>query len=282
VINAAGTIAPTAFRGALHRVGFAPKFVLAYQPHPSWLIYASAAKGYRAPGFNTINAPGQTFATDGGQPARRYADDELWSYELGASASLMQRRLSVRMAAFDAIWRDVQSDQLLPSGLSYTANIGRAEIRGIEAEGAYRRGGFELRASGVLNDPELVRGDPAFPVRPELSLAAAPSASASLLAHYGWRLASGPDVGLDARLGYVGRSHLTFDATTAPRMGGYVTSRIAGSLEWRRWRVTLAVDNVTDGYGDTFAYGNPFILGRTRQVTPLRPRLATVTVAASM
>jgi hypothetical protein len=34
------------------------------------------------------------------------------------------------------------------------------------------------------------------------------------------------------------------------------------------------VDNPTDVTGDTFAYGNPFTLRRSRQITPLRPRTA--------
>jgi outer membrane receptor protein involved in Fe transport len=283
LITTAGGAPPASFRGALHRAGFVPKLLLAYQRQPSWLVYASAAKGFRSPGFNTTAAPGETFVESGpGQPARRYDDDELWSYELGAYATLFADRLSLRAAVFRAVWRDVQSDQLLPSGLEYTANIGRAVIRGFEAESAYRRGRLSLRAAVLLNDPELVRADPGFPIRPELALAAVPRASGSILGHYSWPLSSWSTADLDARLAYVGPSHLTFDAQTAPRMGGYLTSRVAGSVAWRRWRLTLAVENVTNAYGDTFAYGNPFILRTTRQVTPLRPRLTTLTFEGAL
>jgi iron complex outermembrane receptor protein len=62
-------------------------------------------------------------------------------------------------------------------------------------------------------------------------------------------------------------------------MGGYATARLAAALVDKQWRVTAAVDNLTDTHGNTFAYGNPFTLRSTAQVTPLRPRTFTVSVA---
>ncbi len=61
-------------------------------------------------------------------------------------------------------------------------------------------------------------------------------------------------------------------------MGGYSTGRIAAALADDRWRLTLAIDNPADALGDTFAYGNPFTLRTTRQVTPLRPRTISLSL----
>ena len=119
---------------------------------------------------------------------------------------------------------------------------------------------------------------PAFPARADLGLAGVPGVSVSADVHYGWDLPRRLRVELDGRYAYVGRSRLTFDAVTSPTMGGYGTGRIAMSLADPTWRTTLSVDNPFGARGDTFAYGNPFSLRTTRQVTPLRPRTISLSV----
>lgn len=278
--RAAAPGAATQFRGARSYVGFAPKVVVSFAPSRSTLLYAQAAEGYRSGGFNTAVIPTQAFDVAGGEPQRRYDGDELWSYEAGAKAAALDRRLRLRFAAFLAAWKDIQSDQLLPSGLPYTANLGNGRNVGVEFEGGYARDGLRLDASFLLNHPELETVNPAFPGRKDLGLAGAPKSSASLAASYerpagpGWRAA------VDGRAAYIGRSHLSFDGATAPSMGGYATVRLAGRLWSDRLGFSLAVDNLFDSAGDTFAYGNPFSLKLTRQSTPQRPRTISLEVRA--
>ena len=83
-----------------------------------------------------------------------------------------------------------------------------------------------------------------------------------------------------AQTAYVGRSQLTFDASS-PRMGGYFRSSISAGLRWRWVTADLYVTNPTNAFGDTFAFGNPFSFGQVRQVTPLRPRTVGVILSAS-
>lgn len=272
--------AATAYRDSQSYVGFAPKAVLAFQPTSRILLYVQAAEGYRAGGFNTALIPSQPFRSSGGEPQRRYDGDELWSFEGGAKASLMQGRLRLRAAVFQAFWKSIQSDQLLPSGLAYTANLGDGRNTGVEAEAAYVAGSLRLDASVLLNAPELEKVNPAFPGRKDLGLAGAPKHALALGASHehalmgDWRLAT------DARLSYVGRSRLSFDANTAPTMGDYLTARVAVSARSDRLSVGLAVDNLFDGHGDTFAYGNPFSLRLARQATPQRPRTVSLELKA--
>lgn len=269
-----------AFRDVQDYVGFAPKVVASFAPTSSTLIYVQAAEGYRSGGFNTALLPSQTFDTAGGEPRRRYAGDELWSYEFGAKASLMEGRLRLRVAAFEAFWQDIQSDQLLSSGLPYTANLGDGRNIGVEFEGGYVHGGLRVDANFLLNHPELETVNPAFPGRKDLGLAGAPEGSASLTASYEQPLAQGWRWGLDARAAYVGRSRLSFDAATAPSMGDYATTRFAARLWSDRLSLGLSVDNLFDGAGDTFAYGNPFTLRLSPQSTPQRPRTVSLEVRA--
>ncbi|MGZ6018112.1 MAG: TonB-dependent receptor [Phenylobacterium sp.] len=270
------------FSGKVSHAGFAPKVVLAYAPQAPWLAYLEASEGYRSGGFNTTGAPGQVFSpTLDGEPSRRYAGDELWNLEAGVRLNALQDRLTLRVATFEALWKNIQSDQLLPSGFPFTANIGDGRNLGLEFEGRYVAGPLLLRAEFLFNDPELNRANPAFPARSELGLAGVPKASAGMSAHYAWPLAQGRNFELDGRIGYVGRSHLTFDNLSSPDMGGYTTSRLAASLDTVRWTLTVAIENLADARGDTFAYGNPFTLRTTNQVTPLRPRTASVTLRTS-
>ncbi|PTS87055.1 MULTISPECIES: TonB-dependent receptor [unclassified Caulobacter] len=271
-----------AFKGALERSGFAPKLVLSYAPSDTALIYLQAAEGYRSGGFNTTGPPGQVFSTAGQSgPDRLYAGDELWSLETGGKTALFDGRLRLRAAAFMVSWKDIQSDELLTSGLPFTANIGDGRNLGLELEGGYRLGRLQLGANMLWNAPELEKANPAFPARGDLNLAGVPHQAGGLTAHYDRPL--GPDLNLtlDGRYAYVGHSHLTFDAATAPRMGGYATGRLALGLTSPRWTTTLAVDNPTNARSDTFAYGNPFSLRTTAQGTPLRPRTLSLTTRAT-
>jgi len=269
----------SAYDGSERHNGLAPKILLAWRPSPTSLWYVGAAEGFRAGGINTSGAPGQLFSTPSGpQPWRRYQGDELWSVEAGGRFQWLDGRLQVMVAAFEARWSNIQSDQLLPDGLPFTANIGDGVNRGVEVEGVYRSGGLVLTGNLLLNAPELERANAGFSARDDLALAAVPNLSAGLSAHYAWTLTGDRRFALDGRLAYVGESTLTFDAATSPSMGDYVDGRLAGSLVSDRWTLSLAVTNPANGRRDTFAYGNPFTLKLTPQLTPQRPVTAEVTL----
>lgn len=269
----------SAYDGTDRQNGFAPKLLLAWRPSSTTMVYVEAAEGYRAGGINTTGVPGQTFTAPGGaQPWRRYGGDELWSLEAGGRWQGLDGRLQLRLAAFEAHWSNIQSDQLLPNGLPFTANIGDGVNRGIEVEGVYRSGALVLTGNALLNAPELDRANAGFTAGGDLALAAVPDVSGGLSAHYAWPLSGDRLIALDGRLAYIGKSTLTFDAATSPTMGDYIDARLAGSLVTDRWVLTLAVTNPANSRGDTFAYGNPFTLRTSPQVTPQRPATAELTL----
>ncbi len=272
----------SAFSGRVNQSGFAPKLVLSYRVGDHGLIYLQAAEGYRAGGLNTTGAPGQLFSAPGGpEPYRAYQGDELLSLELGGNVSLLDGRLRLRAAVFEAWWTNIQSDQLLASGLPFTANIGDGRNVGLEAEAAWRSGPLTLRGDLLVNSPELDHANPAFPARADLALAGVPEFSGGVSAGYGWEVGASGRIEVTGRYAWVGRSTLTFDAVTAPSMGGYSAARLAIALTEPRWMLGLAVDNPTSERGDTFAYGNPFTLRTARQLTPQRPATVSVTLKVS-
>lgn len=73
-------------------------------------------------------------------------------------------------------------------------------------------------------------------------------------------------------LSYVGRSRLGIDPLLDIGQGDYAT--LAAHLTYRTERFTIALDgeNLTNSIRNRFGFGNPFILDRRSQLTPLRPR----------
>jgi iron complex outermembrane receptor protein len=283
-LRAQGVI-PRTFAGDMLTDGWSPKAVLSWQPSPTKLFYIQAAQGYRMGGFNTTGRVTQQFnaSATGNQPNRRYRPDKLWSYELGAKAAFADQRIELRASLFHTDWRDVQSDQFLPSGLPYAANVGRAVNTGFEGEAALRMDrALTLRVSFLANAPELRQRDPTYPARPNASLPAVPRHSAALIADWRRELAPGLTGVLYGRVAYVGASVLTFQEQEAAQMGNYITARLAAGLELSRWRVTAFIENPANAEGDTFAFGDPFTQGRVGQSTPLRPRTIGVTLATGL
>ncbi len=268
------------FRGRTTADGFAPKLLMAYRPAPGLTIYASTAEGYRTPGLNTSGPPGQAFGEAGGaQPLRRYAGDELWSYETGARWRSARLGLTARLAVFQADWTDIQADLLLPSGLPYTANLGDGRSRGVELEATFQRGPLTLSGNMVRQDPELRHPAPGLLATPEATLPGV--ADAGYAATAMWTTPIGADLTLDLQASYtfVGHSRLTFDATTSPDMGGYGDVRLAAALSGGPWTARLSVDNALHGRGDTLAFGNPFAFRGQQQTTPQRPRTVSLSLA---
>lgn len=261
------------FDGKTSDSGFAPKLVAAYSASSELSLYVQAAEGYRSGGFNTSGPLSAAFGSGAGaaQPRRRYIGDELWSYEAG-----LRWRPSpawrLRAALFHANWRDIQADLLLPSGLPFTGNIGDGRSSGAEVEAAYASGPWTLTANLTAQEPELNRPDPTFARRGDASLPGVPKLAYGLGASWRRPLPGARVLEASARFAYVGRSHLTLDAQTAPTMGGYGELRLALALQSHDLRLELYGENLADSRDDTFAYGNPFSLRRIPQTTPQRPR----------
>lgn len=262
------------FAGRTHQGGFAPKLMAAYRPVPGVTVYLQAAEGYRTAGFNTSGPAGQVFGASPGeaQPLRRYGGDQLWNYEAGARWRSADLGLAVRIAAFEARWRDIQADLILPSGLPFTANLGDGASRGVEMEASWSRGSLSLGGNFVLQDPELTRPAAGLPARASNGLPGVPRLSAAMTGSYTWRLPHDRALDLQASYAWVGRSRLAFDATTAPSMGGYSDLRLAATLRSGPTDVRLYVDNALNRRGDTLAFGNPFSFRTNPQETPQRPR----------
>jgi outer membrane receptor protein involved in Fe transport len=272
-----------AFRGRMSDFEWAPKLSIRYQVGPEAMVYGLVSEGARGGGFNTGAPIGTVFDGPDGhaEPFRRFKGDELWNFEAGVKVRTLSDRLDLRATAFYALWSNIQSDQLLPSGLAYTANIGDGRNFGLELELAYAIGGLELRLASVLDEPELTRHTSPFPSLLHSGLPGAPRGSVGASVHY--KIAAGGRFQpfFDASVDYVGQSRLNFDDRISRRMGDYALARVTLGADAGAWRVSAFTDNPFGVVGDTFAFGNPFSLRRFRQITPLPPPSAGLQLTRS-
>ncbi|MGV3580069.1 TonB-dependent receptor domain-containing protein [Brevundimonas sp.] len=259
--------------------GFSPKLALAYRLNDDWNLYGQISQGHRPGGFNTAGPAGQMFTNQIGMPARQYGADTLWNYEIGAKGFLWDRTLRARIALFTTRWKNIQSDQYLPSGLAYAVNVGDGANTGLEIETTWRpTASFEIRTNALIADPRITRPSGVFNSRGDAGLPGVPAVSANVAASYQRPLWRGLEFQADGSFAYVGASRLTFDAARRSRMGDYTTARLSIGVEAASWTATAFVDNPFDTEANTFAFGDPFRLPEGLAMTPLRPRTIGLTL----
>lgn len=110
-----------------------PKFALQYRPSDNTQVYVSASRGFRGPGGNTD-------FDDDGVRNNIYGAETIWSYEIGAKGAFLNDRVILEAAAFMTDWTDRQEtvNPEAPFTEQFVANIGTAEIAGVELVGSWQ------------------------------------------------------------------------------------------------------------------------------------------------
>lgn len=103
-----------------------PQVAAAYRLLPNHTLYASAARGFKAGGFNPASPSG----------AEAFGEELAWHAEGGVKSSALNGRVRFGAAAFWIDWQDLQLN--LPNtqspGQFYIANVGNASSKGFEFE----------------------------------------------------------------------------------------------------------------------------------------------------
>ncbi|AQR62481.1 hypothetical protein BZG35_13125 [Brevundimonas sp. LM2] len=267
------------FQGQLDDDDFSTKAVIEYAYRDDVLVYAQTSLGYRKGGFNGGSVLDGVYGVPGGaQPYRTFRPDDLLSHEIGLRWRTADERMSLRAAAYRVDWRSVQSDRISRDGLPFTANIGSADTRGIEVEGVWRDGPWRIDVNLTANDPRLTEEDESYPLGNGSDLPGVPRILGAVTARRDGLLFGLPGW-LSGTVGYVGPSNQRLTQTTITQMGDYVTSELAGYLVLGSWTGTVRIDNLLGSDGDTFGYGNPFLVGRETVITPQRPRGLSISLA---
>ncbi|MCP5327118.1 MAG: TonB-dependent receptor [Sinobacteraceae bacterium] len=113
-----------------------PKFGIDYTVDTtsvdSLLLYASVARGFKSGGYNGINITNANIAR------APYGPESNWTYEAGAKMDLLDRRLRINAAAFQAKIEDLALNatvEVMPGVFDFPVqNAGEATVRGLEIE----------------------------------------------------------------------------------------------------------------------------------------------------
>jgi len=176
-----------------------------------------------------------------------------------------------------ARWNQIQADLVGVNGFPFTANVGNGRIYGLEGALEWRpTATLQLGGALFANHSRLYNPAPAFVSAQGDPLPDTPRFSAS--GHIVWRPGSSPETSpqFEVSSHYIGHSVLGVGPRLSLPQGGYAQVDLGSSVPLRSILLSLSVDNVADHRGNRFALGNPLLLGREQQYTPLRPRTVRV------
>ena len=99
-----------------------PKFGIEYRLADDSLLYASATRGFKSGGYNSL------------QPSNPPYDPEyLWAYEIGTKSQFAEDRVRLNAAIFYYDYTDLQVSTFL-NNLTFITNAAEASIQGVEVE----------------------------------------------------------------------------------------------------------------------------------------------------
>lgn len=103
-----------------------PQFAVGYRVNDRANVYASAARGYKAGGYNPAALPG----------SEAYAEEHAWHVEAGVKSGLAGGKVAATAAVFFIDWDDLQLNVPNPfvPGQFYIANVGGATSNGFEVD----------------------------------------------------------------------------------------------------------------------------------------------------
>ncbi len=231
----------------------APRYTAKYQYRPNQMVYASAAKGFRIGGTNSVLPPicDADLATLGIKNGGSFKSDSLWSYEIGSKNSFADERVRTRLAAYRIDWKGIQQSVYLACTFNVVANSGEAVSKGAEAEidlAVIEH--LTLNLSAGFEDAKITEATAASRTVVGQSLTGVPKWSGSATAQY--------TIPFDARTAfvraqwdYVG-ARKSFNNVAPPEgrdLGSYGLLNLRAGFNEGPWELTLSARNVFNRLG---------------------------------
>ena len=242
----------------------------AYRWNPRLMTYVSAARGYKAGGFNldrVQSSNGLSSGTTGITPVddTSFPAEFVDSYELGAKSTWLDGNLLLNATLFHQRYEDFQLNSFL--GTSFVVrSIPEVVSRGLDAEVLFQRGGFSLQGGATYTDTKY--GDDPLP---DNELRRLPGSTASFAPRWSLTAAAGYEWGfagdLVARL-HLGAKHMTeyntgsdLDPAKVQEPYTVADARIGIGRRDRRWMLELWGQNITDAEYMQVAFNAPLQTG---------------------
>ncbi|MEZ5696869.1 MAG: TonB-dependent receptor [Sphingomonadaceae bacterium] len=242
-----------------------PMVSASFKPTPDTLIYASASRGFKSGGFNgRVNGLGDVTLEVNGQTelVPYFAPEKVWTYEVGAKGSFLDRRVNISVAAFQSDYKDFQArvgggNTGITGGSFPVINAGQLKIQGVEFEATVKPSTpLTLMASVGYLDADYKefadgRRAPAFSCNPTgtkvvCSPAFAPPISARLAADYTTPIGSNATISLGGDMRFVDKHFLSVDNRPGLTEDGYWLGNIYAQVDFDGFYLRGMVKNVTD------------------------------------
>lgn len=121
------------------------KVSLNWKPNNDHLVYAFAARGYKAGGIQT--------------PTTNFKPETVMDYELGWKGAFLDRKIKVQLGGFYYDYKDFQLDAIAPStGLNAVFNVGKATVKGFEGQVQANLNAFSFDGGFAYVDSSLSAG----------------------------------------------------------------------------------------------------------------------------
>ena len=233
-----------------------PRYHLAWRPRQDFMLYGSAAKGFRL-GRDQTPITGGPCVPDlialGIDPeaSGQVAGDSLWNYEVGAKSSLFGGRVTANVAGFYIDWSNIQQTVNLACGSGFVTNAGNAKIKGLELELfanpsdslALNFGlsvtDAEAGSEGQFDIPGQEPGDP-LPEVPKWVVTAG--------AQYTYPITSSVNGYVRGNVSYRSEIYQDFAQSEALTRPSYFLAGARIGVETDRWDAALFADNLFDEY----------------------------------
>ena len=158
---------PGGFREHMKSQDVTKMIALSWRPTSTGTYYLRASTGYRPGG---LQAPLQSsLLVPNPTATSTFGSDNLESYELGYKGSYLDHHLNVGLDGYDIEWHHMQL-YTYTLGNTIIQNAGNARIKGIELQGSYGDGPWELAASGTYTDAFTNNGAPQLGIQPDARL----------------------------------------------------------------------------------------------------------------
>lgn len=245
-------------------------FKAAYRFNPHAMAYFSAARGYKAGGFNLDRVQsnnGLSSGTSGIVPVNdtSFPAEFVDSYELGTKTTWMDGNLLLNATLFHQKYSDFQLNSFL--GTSFVVrSIPEVISRGVDAELLFKHGGLMFQGGVTYTDTKY--GDDLLPdtdlaLLPGSRASFAPKWSATASVGYDWNL--GSDLVLRSHLGakYMSEYNTGSDLDPQKLQEAYtlVNARLGIGRRDDRWAVELWSQNLTDEEYMQVAFDAPLQTG---------------------
>jgi len=226
-----------------------PQASLAFRAAPGRTLYVSAARGFKAGGFNPASPPG----------SEAYSEEHAWNLEGGLKSTWANGRLSANATAFHIVWDDMQLPVPNPQvpAQFYIANVGGATSSGLEVEANARPGaGVDLFASAGLTRARFSDGSVSSGVDVAGNdLPNAPRYTVSLGAHFSRKVGGGSECFGRADVVFSGAYH--YDEANLEGQAAYSLVNVRAGVKARGFVAEAWMKNAFDTryIPVAFAYG---------------------------